>query len=195
MAAPAPPRHGLGRRVLTPLALILAAVMVLLEVTLWAWLSALGRLLARLPLFAALERLVARLSPGAVIAIFVLPFIPIIPLLKLGELWLLREGHFIWAAIVILGTKLVGAAFSTRVFAIAKPKMMQVAWFAWAYGGAMRVLELGHRTLEAIPAWVAARGLMRRMVARLRAALGQARGPVGRVFAAARRWMRQRAGR
>lgn len=184
----ATPRHGLGRRLLTPIALVLAAVMVLLEVTLWAWLSELGRLLARLPLFAALERLVARLSPGAVIAIFVLPFIPIIPLLKLGELWLLREGHFIWAAIVILGTKVVGAAFSTRVFAIAKPKMMQVTWFAWAYGGAIRALELGHRTLEAIPAWVAARALVR-------ATLARARGSVGRVFAAARRWMRQRATR
>lgn len=190
-----PPRRGLSRRFLTPLAILLAAIMVLLEVTIWAWLTALGRLLARLPLFAALERLVARLSPGAVIAVFVLPFIPIIPLLKLGELWLLREGHFIWAAIVILGTKLVGAAFSTRVFAIAKPKMMQVAWFARSYAGVVRVLELGHGLLEAIPAWVAARALMRRLVAQLRAALGAARGPIGRFFAATRRWVRQRAGR
>jgi hypothetical protein len=186
-----PARHTLSRRLLTPFAILLAALMVLLEATLWAWLTALGRMLARLPIFAALERLVERLSPGAVIAVFVLPFIPIIPLLKLGELWLLREGYFIWAAIVILGTKVVGAAFSTRVFAIAKPKMMQVAWFAWAYGGVIRSLELAHRMLEAIPAWVAARALMRR----IRAALGRARGPIGRFFAAARRWVRQRATR
>ncbi|MEI6159054.1 MAG: hypothetical protein WCP77_04400 [Roseococcus sp.] len=192
MPNPVPARHSLTRRLLTPIAILLATLMVLLEVTVWAWLSALGHLLARLPLFTALEHLVARLSPGAVIAVFVLPFIPIIPLLKLGELWLLREGHFIWAAIVILGTKVVGAAFSTRVFAIAKPKMMQVAWFARLYGGVMRTLELGHRTLEGIPAWVAARDLVRRAMQGLRGALSRARGPVGRGFAAARRWVRRR---
>jgi hypothetical protein len=178
-----------------PFAIALAMLVVLLEMTVWAWLTALGRLLARLPLFAALEHVVERLSPGAVIAVFVLPFVPIIPLLKLGELWLLREGHFIWAAIVIIGTKVVGAAFSTRVFAIAKPKMMQVRWFAWTYGGVTRLLEAGHRLLEAIPAWVAARAMARRLIQAGRAVIARGRGPVGRGFVAMRRWVRQRMAR
>lgn len=183
-----------ARRWLRPLALVVALPLVLLEVTLWAWLTALGRLLGRLPLFAWLEALVARLSPNAVVAVFVVPFIPAIPLLKFGELWLLREGHFIWAAVVIIGAKVVGAAFSTRVFAIARPKMMQVAWFARAYGVVMGLVELGHRMLEALPGWVAARAAVRGWIARARAWMRRARGPLGRGVAAARRWFRRKWG-
>ncbi|WPB86188.1 hypothetical protein [Sediminicoccus rosea] len=183
-----------ARRWLRPLALLIALPLAVLEVTLWAWLTALGAQLARLPVFAWLERLVARMSPGAVIVVFVVPFIPAIPLLKLGELWLLREGHFIWAAVVIIGAKVVGAAFSTRVFAIAKPKMMQVAWFARAYGVVMGLVELGHRALEALPGWMAARAALRGWIARGRAWLRRARGPLGRGIAAARRWWRAKWG-
>jgi hypothetical protein len=178
------------RRWLRPLALAAALPLVLLEATLWAWLSALGRVLARLPVFAWLERLVARLSPNAVIAVFVLPFVPMIPLLKLSELWLLREGHFIWAAVLILGAKVVGAAFSTRVFAIAKPKMMQVAWFARAYEAVQRLVALGHAALDALPGYRAAREAMHAWMARARLWVTRARGPLGRWVAAARRWWR-----
>jgi hypothetical protein len=182
------------RRWLRPLALVVALPLALLEVTLWAWLTALGAQLARLPVFAWLERLVARLSPTAVVAIFVVPFIPAIPLLKIGELWLLREGHFIWAAVVVVGAKVVGAAFSTRVFAIAKPKMMQVAWFARGYGVVMQLVELGHRALESLPGWVAAREAVHAGMAALRARIKGARGPLTRGLAAARRWWRARWG-
>lgn len=193
MPAPPPaPRRSPIRRLLMPFIVVAAMIAVLLEATLWRWLTALGRLLARLPVFAALERLVERLSPAMVIAVFVIPFIPLIPLLKLGELWLLREGHFIWAAIVILGTKVLGAAFSTRVFAIAKPKMMQVRWFAWTYDRVTWMLEFGHRTLEAIPAWVAARRMARGAMRAVREAMARSRGPLGRRFVAARRWVRRR---
>ncbi|MBS7792978.1 hypothetical protein KTR66_23535 [Roseococcus sp. SDR] len=179
-----------ARRWLRPLALMVALPLAVLEVTLWAWLTSLGRLLGRLPLFAWLERLVARMSPNAVVVVFVLPFIPAIPLLKFGELWLLREGHFIWAAVVILGAKVVGAAFSTRVFAIAKPKMMQVAWFARGYALVTGLVEMGHRALEALPGWVAAREAVHAGMAALRARMKRARGPLMRRLAAARRWWR-----
>lgn len=183
-----------ARRWLRPLALLIALPLALLEVTLWSWLTALGRQLARLPVFAWLERLVARLSPNAVVAVFVLPFVPLVPLLKVLELWLLREGHFLWAAVVILGAKVVGAAFSTRVFAIARPKMMQVAWFARAHGVVMGLVELGHRALEALPGWVATREAVRRWMTTLRARVKRARGPLGERVAAARRWFRRKWG-
>jgi hypothetical protein len=153
------PAPSLAQRLLTPLLVVVALVVVLLETTVWRWLTALGRVLGRLAFFAWLERLVGRLSPNAVVAVFVLPFIPIIPLLKFSEFWLIRHHHFVWAAIVIVGTKVVGAAFSTRVFAIARPKMLQVAWFARLYGGVTRLLDIGHRALEALPGWAIARRL------------------------------------
>ena len=176
-----------------------ALVAVLLETTVWRWLTALGRLFARLPFFAWLERLIERLSPGWVVAVFVVPFIPLVPLIKIGELWLIRNHHFVWAAVVIVGAKVVGVAFSTRVFAVAKPKMLQVRWFAAAYGWVTGLIDLGHRWLDGVPAYVTAREAVRRGKERLHvagvAALTSLRarfageGRLGRRFwAARRRW-------
>lgn len=178
----------LGRRIFAPVVIVLAVLWALLEVTVWRWLSALGRLLARIPLFAWLEHLVERLSPGWVVAVFVIPFVPLLPLLKLAELWLLANKHYVLAAVLIVGTKVIGVAFSTRVFAIAKPKMMQVRWFARAHGGVVWLLELGHRTLEAIPAWNAARDWTRRVKAQLTAG---GRGVLRRMWDSALRWARR----
>jgi len=122
------------RRRLAPLFTLAAVLAVILDVTLWRWLTMLGRRLSHFAIFTRLERLVDRLSPNWVVTIFVAPFIPLIPILNLGEFWLIAHHHDVWAALMILGTKVLGAAFTTRVFAIARPKMLQLRWFAWAYG-------------------------------------------------------------
>ena len=191
-----PPAQRWPRRLFTPLLFVLAAVLLLLEATLWRWLNALGALLARLPVFATLERLVQRLSPGAVVAVFVLPFVPIIPLLKLGELWLIREHHYVAAALVIIGAKVLGAAFSTRVFAIAKPKLLQVRWFAWLYGKVTGLLAAAHAALDAIPAWVALRAALGRLKVRVREVWQRLRQPgrFGRQLRAMQRWLRRPGG-
>jgi hypothetical protein len=177
------------RRVATPFLFTVALVGVLMEATVWRCLEALGRGLARLRLFAAAERLVERLSPNAVAAIFVLPWVPIVPLLKLGELWLIRHHHFVWAAVLIVGAKVVGAAFSTRLFAIARPKLMQVRWFVRVHGWVERLLALGHALLEAWPAWVRLRAMARRLRARI---FPPGRGALRRRLAAAMRRLRRR---
>ncbi len=179
--------------------ILLALVAVLLETTVWRWLTALGRVLSRLPVFAVLERLVARLSPRMVVVVFVLPFLAIIPLLKLGELWLFLHGHFVLGVVLLLAAKVVGVAFSARLFAIARPKMLQVPSFAWAYGHAVRLLAYGHAVLEGIPAWVATRAFIHRLGRTGRAllatgwhALRGGGGPGLRLrFAAAMRLMRR----
>ncbi len=158
----------------------------LLEATLWRWLTAIGAALGRLPLFAMIERLIDRLSPAAVILVFLLPFVPIIPALKFGEVWLLTHGHYLWAGAVILGTKVFGAAFSTRVFTLARPKMRQVRWFAWADARVSDLLDRGHAFLNGLPAWVAARAALTGLRRRLRGL-----GSAGRAFRAALRWWRR----
>lgn len=175
------------RRLATPFIVALAIVVVLLEATVWRWLTWLGSWLGRLAPFARLERVVHRLSPGWVIALFALPFVPIIPLLKLGEFWLLAHGHYVTAVLLIVGSKVVGAAFSTRIFAIAKPKMLQVGWFAATYSFLVGLLARGHQLLEGIPAWVATRDAVRRMMHGLRGG-----GTWSRRWAAAQRLGRRR---
>jgi hypothetical protein len=161
------------RRILSPFVTMVAVVAVILDVTIWQWLTKFGRWLSHFAVFTWLERVVDRLSPNWVVAIFVAPFVPLIPLLKLGEFWLIAHHHYVWAALMIVGTKVVGAAFATRVFAIAKPKMLQVRWFARAYGWVVWLLDLGHRTLEAIPAWRAARDFIHRAVLPIRAGIAR----------------------
>ena len=200
------PRPG---RLLTALLLPLALLAVLLEATVWRWLTLLGQALSRLAVFAWLERLVDRLSPGAVLTVFVLPFVPVVPLLKVTELWLLTHHHYVWAVALAIGGKVLGAAFSTRVFAIAKPKLLQVRWFARAYGWVLAMLEVGHRLLDSLPGWQAARAGARRLQERIRLAWRHLRaqavlawrswqagtpGPVSRHWSAARRWARRRSG-
>ncbi len=180
----------LARRILAPPVIALAVLWALLDVTIWRWLSALGRLLARLPFFVWLERLVERLSPGWVVAVFVIPFVPLVPILKLTELWLLANRHYFSAVLFIVATKVVGAAFSTRVFAIAKPKMMQVRWFAKVYGAVTWMLDLGYRTLDGIPAWHATGAWVHRVKARLASG---GRSVLRRMWDSALRWVRRRA--
>jgi hypothetical protein len=189
----------LPRRIAHAPIMLLALAAVLLEATLWRWLMALGQALSRLPVFALAERLVARLSPRMVVVVFVLPFLAVIPLLKLGELWLFLHGHFVLGVLLLLGAKVLGVAFSARLFAIARPKMLQVPAFAWAYDRAVRLLAYGHALLEGIPAWVAARAFVHRLGAAGRAllatgwrALRGGSGPGLRLrLAAARRLLRR----
>jgi len=152
--------------------LVLAVGVVLFEATIWRWLTALGHALSRLAFFAALERLVERLSPRAVVVVFVLPFLAFIPLLKLGELWLFLHGHLVLGVLLLAAAKTVGVAFSARLFAIARPKMLLVPAFAWSYGHLLRLLAYGHAVLEAMPAWVAARAFLHRVGAAGRALIG-----------------------
>ena len=169
-------RHGPAARPLLhrlarlPLVL-LAVIVVVLEATVWRWLTALGHGLARLAPFAALERLVARLSPRMVVAVFALPFLAFIPLLKFGEIWLFLHGHVVLGVLLLVGAKVVGVAFSARLFEIARPKMLQVPAFAWAYGHAVRLWAACHGLLESLPAWVAARAFLHHLGAAGRALL------------------------
>ncbi|MDB5373597.1 MAG: hypothetical protein JWP04_2239 [Belnapia sp.] len=167
--APPRPRASLARRLAHIPLVLLAILVVTLEATVWRWLTALGQTLSRLAVFAALERLVARLSPRAVVAAFALPFLAFIPLLKLGELWLFLHGHVVLGVLLLVAAKVVGVAFSARLFAIARPKMLQVPSFAWVYGHVLRLLAYGHALLEGLPAWVAARTAMHRLTAAGRA--------------------------
>jgi hypothetical protein len=160
------------RRIASLPVLLLAVVVVLFEATVWRWLTALGDVLSRLAFFAALERLVDRLSPRAVVVVFVLPFLAFIPLLKLGELWLFLHGHLVLGVLLLVAAKVVGVAFSARLFAIARPKMLQVPAFAWGYGHMLRLLDYCHALLERVPAWIAARAFLHRVGAAGHALIG-----------------------
>lgn len=108
----------------------LVALVLLFEEWGWEPLAAVFARLARLPLWAALERLIARLPPWGAVAAFCLPALALLPV-KLVALFLIGRGHPMLGLLVLLAAKLVGTALLARLFTLTQPALMQLRWFAY----------------------------------------------------------------
>jgi len=111
---------------------VLALILIFEE---WGWepLSRLLGYLARLPLWARMEALIARLPPyGALVAFFV-PALMLLPVKLLALYWISR-GHAVLGLAVVLAAKMLGTAAVARLFALTQPALMRLAWFARLYG-------------------------------------------------------------
>uniref|UniRef100_UPI0018DEFCD5 hypothetical protein n=1 Tax=Roseomonas rosulenta TaxID=2748667 RepID=UPI0018DEFCD5 len=180
-------RHPI-RGLLKPPLMLLAFLWVVLEETIWGWAKALGGLLARIPVFAALERLILRLDARLVLLLFAVPIALLFPV-KLAALWLIGSGHWLLGAGVLLAAKSAGTAFSARLYVVAEPKLMTIPAFAWVRGHVVALLARAHAYLDASPTWRAARrgmaeakGALRGAAAALRAMLaGTGTTLLGRV--------------
>ena len=112
---------------------VLAALLLLFEEWGWRPLSNLLARLARYPFWAAAERSIAGLPPyGALLALGV-PSAILVPAKLLG-VYLLATGHLLTATLVIIAAKMASTALIARIFLLTKPALMQMPWFARAYG-------------------------------------------------------------
>jgi hypothetical protein len=112
---------------------VLVALLLLFEE--WGW-EPLQRLMARigrLPVLRQIEALIARLPPWAALVALALPSLLLVPA-KLGALWLIASGQKMLGVLAIIFAKLIGTALVARLFALTRPALMQVAWFAALYG-------------------------------------------------------------
>jgi hypothetical protein len=111
---------------------VLALVLIFEE---WGWepLQKLVARLARLPLWARIEARIVRLPPYAAMAVFFVPMLLLLPVKLLALYWISR-GHAVLGILVVLSAKLLGTAAVARLFALTKPALMQLAWFAILYG-------------------------------------------------------------
>ncbi|MBT2324135.1 hypothetical protein J7E62_17435 [Variovorax paradoxus] len=149
-------------RILTKLLRAFAAALLvpLLLFEEWGWepLAALAARLARLPLWARLERVIQTLPPRGALLVFLLPVLMLLPL-KLLALFLLGLGHAKSAVLLLVGAKLAGTAIVARLFQLVEPALMRIPLFARWYPRWKqwkdRVLGLVHRSA----AWRAARCL------------------------------------
>lgn len=158
-----------GKRIWEVPLVVAAALVFLFEDFLWAWLdAALGRL-ARLPLWARLERRVARLPPYAAMALFLVPVVVLFPA-HLLAVYLAATGRVGLAALVYVAVKIVGTAMLARLFTLCRPALMRLRWFARLYRWVVATKAALYARLEAIPAWRRTRAAMRAAVAAMRAA-------------------------
>lgn len=114
--------------------LVFALIAVILLFEEWGWepLAALFARLARLPLWAWMERGITRLPPWAALLAFGVPMLALLPV-KLAALYLFGQGHAGLGLALLLGAKLLGTAVLARLFQLTQPALMQLGWFARWY--------------------------------------------------------------
>jgi len=131
--APPPPRaKSTFRKLLRGLLLLPVLVVLLFEEWGWEPLARCFKALAKLPLWAAIERRVANLPPWAALMVFALPVLALVPI-KLLALYLVGNGHLVLGLGLVVGTKITGTAVAARLFQLTEPALMRLHWFARLY--------------------------------------------------------------
>src|SRR3954464_14112822 len=144
---------------------ILLALFFLFEAWLWDHLrplvAAFVNIIAWDRLKARLAALVEWLPPWAVLIVFVIPFIVLLPL-KFLEVYFLVHRQWLGAIVVLVLAKLLGLGVTAFIFDVTRPKLLQMAWFCWVYSLALYWLERAHALIDPIKLRI--RRAMRRYV-------------------------------
>jgi len=142
----------LRRYLLRPLWVVLA-LLFLMEAWLWDHLQpVVAKLVALIPLEAlkrAIARAIAGLPPWAVLFVFAVPLIALLPL-KVLEVYFLATRNWLGAVAVILFVKLAGLGITAFIFDVTRDKLMQMAWFRRVYGWVMWARDWAHAQTEPI---------------------------------------------
>jgi len=144
------------RHVLRPF-LILLALFFLFEAWLWDHLrplvAAVINIVAWDKLKARLAALVEWLPPWAVLIVFVIPFLVLLPL-KFLEVYFVVHRQWFAAILVLVLAKLLGLGVTAFIFDVTKPKLLRMAWFHWLYELMLSWLEKAHALIDPIKARV-----------------------------------------
>ena len=129
-------------------ALVILAGLFLIEAWLWEQFVVLGRVLISYLPYEKVKAWVAdkisALPPPAVVPIFVLPILVILPF-KLFGLWLIgHHHHFILGGLVFLAAKMAGLAVTAFLYDLTKDKLMMMAWFRFVAAKAVTIKAWAH---------------------------------------------------
>jgi hypothetical protein len=140
------------RRILKPF-LILLALFFLIEAWLWEHLrpvvAAIVNVVAWDRLKARLATLIEKLPPWAVLIVFVVPFIVLLPL-KFLEFYFIVQRQWAAAIFILVLAKLVGLGVTAFIFDVTRPKLLQMAWFRWVYELMLVWLAKAHAIVDPI---------------------------------------------
>lgn len=156
------------RRFLRYIAMAALAVVLLFEEWGWEPLAAALARLARLPLWAWLERRIAALPPWAAVLVFFVPMVALFPI-KLLALYLFAKGYATAGLGLLLAAKLAGTAVLARLFSLTQPALMRLAWFAYGYPRWKAWKDALFEKVRRSAPWRAGRHMKRRIKARWQA--------------------------
>lgn len=120
------------RKILRKIFFALIAGLLLFEEWGWEPLAAAFARLARLPLWAWLERQISKFSPTGALLAFGVPMLTLLPV-KLLALYLFGKGQTTLGLVLLLSAKIGGTALMARLFQLTQSALMQLRWFAWWY--------------------------------------------------------------
>ena len=173
------PPASLGRlalRALRSLASGMLAVLILFEEWGWEPLQRAIAWLTRLPWLRNVEVWITTLPPQAALLIMCVPSLVLLLPTKLAALWLLAHGHALLGATVVVLAKVVGTAIVARLFALTRPALLRMPWFASAYTRWVNWKDALLARVRASRIWRAGRALKRaarRQWVRMKAHLGR----------------------
>lgn len=171
---------------------VLAVPLFLLEELFWHWLGPLTAAFARLAPVARIEAAIRRLPPYPAMALFLLPWLIILPV-KLVALGLIATGHLINGALIFAAGELLGVGFLHRIYILCRPALLSLGWFIRLEQIVLKIRDWAHDHLERWQVWRLARDWTRRILGRLRDRLFSDRaGSLWQRFEAARRLVRIR---
>lgn len=140
------------KRLLTPPFIILAA----LVLWFWEWLwEPLERVMAKIgqwPVLRLVDAWIANTSRYVALACFVIPGLTLLPFKVIG-LYFLAHGAPILGVATFFSAKVVGTALVARIFALTKPQLMEIAWFARTYVVVVRFKNYIFDTLHQHPVY------------------------------------------
>ena len=140
------------RRIFKPF-LVVVALIFLFEAWLWDHLrpliAAIVNVIAWDRLKARLARLIDWLPPWAVLIVFVIPFVVLLPL-KFLEVYFLVHRQWLGAIFVLVVAKLLGLGVTAFIFDVTRPKLLQMAWFRRLYELTLFWLEQAHTLVDPI---------------------------------------------
>ena len=164
---PARPRTWLGR-VLQPVFWVLAALYVVFEEWIWNTLTrAMAWVASKLP-WPWLEARLRRLPPYAAMAVFLVPWLLLLPF-KVLVVWLLATGRFGTSVLVYIAAKVIGTAVLVRLFALTRESLLQIGWFRALHGWFIRLRDRLYAYVRSLRAWQAVKAWTGRVRDALRA--------------------------
>ena len=146
---------------------VLVALIVLFEEWGWEPLQRLMAWIAQLPGLRHLEAAIARAPPRVALLVLAVPGLLLVPA-KLVGLWLLAQGEPAWGVAVIVVAKVVGTAIVARLFALTRPALMRLPWFATLYRRWAKWKGLVLTRVRASWVWRTGREIKHAIVLRLR---------------------------
>jgi hypothetical protein len=144
------------RRIFSAIFWIFAALVILFEEWLWGPLRRLMAAIAKLPLIRNLSAGIAALPARWAAVVFLMPVLALIPF-KMTGLWLIAQGQLALGLSVFIGAKIVGTALFAWLFALTKPTLLTLPWFARAYRWVIGVRDTVHHWIRRQPAYRKAR--------------------------------------